>query len=79
MLWLVLQSGTPLPKDPQQRQVMKIMRFMPLMFGVLLYNYAAGLMVYMVTSSLFGIVEQRVTKKILGPPPTDGVAPMPTF
>ncbi len=81
ILWLVLQSGTPLPKDPQQRQVMKIMRFMPLLFGVMLYNYAAGLMVYMVTSSLFGIIEQRVTKKILGPPPETGagVAAMPTF
>lgn len=78
-LWLVLQSGTPLPTDPQQRQMMKIMRFMPLMFGVMLFNYASGLMVYMVTSSLFGIIEQRVTKKILGPPPAVGGAAMPTF
>ncbi len=66
-LWWVLQRGTPLPKDPQQRQMAVMMRFMPLMFGVLLYNYAAGLMVYMITSSLWGIVEQRITKKILGP------------
>jgi len=66
-LWWVLQRGTPLPKDPQQRQMAVMMRFMPLLFGVLLYNYAAGLMVYMITSSLWGIVEQRVTKRILGP------------
>jgi len=79
VLWLILQSGTPLPNDPQQRQMMKIMRFMPVMFGIMLYNYAAGLMVYMVTSSLFGIIEQRVTKKILGPPPAVGGAAMPTF
>ncbi len=66
-LWWWLQSGTPLPTDPQQRQMMKIMRFMPLMFGVMLYNYASGLMVYMITSSLFALVEQRIVKRVLGP------------
>lgn len=78
-LWLVLQMGTPLPTDPQQRQMMKIMRFMPILFGVMLFNYASGLMVYMVTSSALGIIEQRVTKKILGPPPAMGGAAMPAF
>ena len=73
-LWWFLQSGTPLPNDPQQRQMMKIMRFMPLMFGVMLYTYASGLMVYMITSSLFAIVEQRVTRKILGPVSGDAAA-----
>jgi YidC/Oxa1 family membrane protein insertase len=78
-LWLLLQASTPLPSDPQQRQVMKIMRFMPLLFGVMLYNYASGLMVYMVTSSLFGLVEMHLTRRVLGPPPAVGAAPMPTF
>jgi YidC/Oxa1 family membrane protein insertase len=68
-LWLYLQMGTPLPKDPQQRQMMVMMRFMPVMMGVMLYHYAAGLMIYMCTSSVWGIVEQKVTKKILGPMP----------
>ncbi|MCA8954497.1 MAG: membrane protein insertase YidC [Planctomycetes bacterium] len=72
-LWLYLQMGTPLPKDPQQRQMMVMMRFMPIMMGVMLYNYAAGLMIYMCTSSVWGIVEQKVTKKVLGPPPTEGL------
>ena len=66
-MWLLLQAGTPLPTDPQQRQMMKIMRFMPLIFGVTLYNYASGLMVYMITSSVFGIIEQRITRRVLGP------------
>jgi YidC/Oxa1 family membrane protein insertase len=66
-MWLWLQSSTPLPNDPQQRQVMKIMRYMPFMFAVMLYNYASGLMVYMITSSAFGLIEQRVTRRILGP------------
>ncbi len=79
VLWLVLQAGTPLPEDPQQRQMMKIMRYMPVLFGIMLYNYASGLMVYMITSSVFGIVEQRVTRKILGPPPAVAGAAVPTF
>ena len=37
-LWLYLQMGTPLPKDAQQRQMMFIMRFMPIMMGIFLYN-----------------------------------------
>ena len=75
-LWLYLQMGTPLPTDPQQRQMMVMMRFMPIMMGVMLYNYASGLMVYMCTSSLWGIVEQKITKKVLGPPPqSDGMTP----
>ncbi len=74
VLWLWLQAGTPLPTDPQQRSIMKMMRWMPLMIGVMLYNYASGLMVYMITSSLFGLVEQRVVKRILGPMPETGTA-----
>ena len=83
LLWMsltfYLQSQAPLPKDPQQRQVMQIMRFMPLMFGFLLYNYASGLMVYMLTSGSFALVETRVVKRLLGPMPESpmGAGPMP--
>jgi YidC/Oxa1 family membrane protein insertase len=71
LMWIglmVFQTlRTPLPTDPQQRQQMMIMRYMPLIFGVMLYNYAAGLLVYMVTSMLWSLVEFSITKKILGP------------
>jgi membrane protein insertase Oxa1/YidC/SpoIIIJ len=46
---------------------MQIMRYMPLIFGVMLYYYAAALLVYMVTSMLWTFVETAITKKILGP------------
>jgi len=39
------------------------MMFMPVFMGVFLYNYAAGLSVYMITQSALGIVEQRVIRK----------------
>ena len=71
IIWIGLTAfmtlRTPLPTDPQQRQQMQIMRYMPLMFGVMLYSYAAALLVYMVTSSIWSLVESTVTKRILGP------------
>jgi YidC/Oxa1 family membrane protein insertase len=42
----------------------KMMMFMPILFGFFLYNYAAGLSLYMITTSLFGVIEQTVIKKI---------------
>lgn len=78
-MFLVMQLRMPLPTDPQQRQVQQIMRFMPVLFGVMLYNYASGLMVYMVTSMVWSLVESSVTKKILGPmdPNVQSMAPTP--
>ncbi|HEX9792853.1 MAG TPA: membrane protein insertase YidC [Planctomycetota bacterium] len=63
VLWVVHQRSMPKPVDPQQAQVQKMMTFMPIMFGLLLYNYAAGLSLYMITSSSVGIFESRVIKK----------------
>jgi membrane protein insertase Oxa1/YidC/SpoIIIJ len=37
---------------------------MPVVFGVMLYNYAAGLSLYMMTTSGLSIVEQKVIKKL---------------
>ncbi|MBL8752799.1 MAG: membrane protein insertase YidC, partial [Planctomycetes bacterium] len=71
VLWIVMMVfqtlRTPLPNDPQQRQTMQIMRYMPLIFGVMLYHYAAALLVYMVTSMLWSLVEMTITRRILGP------------
>lgn len=58
------QLGMPKSPDPQMQQQQKMMMFMPLMFGVFMYAYAAGLSVYWLSSSLFGIFEQRVIKKL---------------
>ena len=60
VLWVWHQRSMPKPTDPQQAQMQKMMAFMPIMFGVMLYNYAAGLSLYMITSSSLGIFEQKV-------------------
>jgi YidC/Oxa1 family membrane protein insertase len=63
VLWVAHQKSMPKPADPNQAQMQKIMTFMPILFGILLYNYAAGLSLYMITSSAIGIFEAKVIKK----------------
>ncbi|MBL8749406.1 MAG: membrane protein insertase YidC [Planctomycetes bacterium] len=83
IVWMVLMAiqtfRQPLPTDPQQRQTMMIMRYMPLVFGVMLYGYASALMVYMVTSMVWTFVESAIIKKKLGPidPNVAVMAPTP--
>ncbi len=74
-LWVFHQRSMPKPTDPQQAQMQKMMTFMPILFGVMLYNYAAGLSLYMITSSGLGIFEQKVIKKrwpVAAPAPAGG-------
>lgn len=63
VLWVAHQRSMPKPTDPQQAQMQKMMAFMPILFGLILYNYAAGLSLYMITSSVIGIFEQKVIRK----------------
>ena len=83
LLWMALfifmTLRQPLPTDPQQRQMQMMMRFMPILFGVMLYSYASALLLYMVTSMLWSLVESTIVKKILGPmdPNAASMAPTP--
>jgi len=78
-LFIFMTLRQPLPTDPQQRQMQMMMRFMPILFGVMLYNYASALLLYMVTSMLWSLVESTIVKKILGPmdPNAGAMAPTP--
>ncbi len=78
ILWVAHQRLMPKPTDPQQAQIQKMMIFMPFVFGLTLYNYAAGLSLYMITSSSLGIIEQTVIKKFW-PVPTAGAMSMPAM
>ena len=77
-LFLFMSLRQPLPTDPQQRQMQSIMRFMPMIFGVMLYNYASALLLYMVTSMIWSLIESTITKKILGPIDPNAAAMAPT-
>jgi len=64
VLWVVQQMGMPKPADEQAARMQKMMMVMPVFMGIFLYNYAAGLSLYMITQSGLGIIEQRVIKKL---------------
>ncbi len=64
VLWVLQQMGMPKPADEQAARMQKMMMFMPVVFGLMLYNYAAGLSLYMMTTSGLSIVEQKVIKKL---------------
>lgn len=72
--WVVSSWMMPKPatNDPQMEQQRKIMMFMPLIFGLTMYGYAAGLSLYWLTSSLVGIFESQVIKKVW---PVKGMKP----
>ncbi len=56
------QRLMPKPADEQQAQQMRMMKWLPIVFAVILYNYTAALALYMVLSSAVSIVESRIVR-----------------
>ena len=72
MLW---QSHLTPPSpgvDPMQQ---KMMKYMPLMFIVFLYNFSAGLSLYWTVQNLLSILQTKITK--MGPTTSTGAPPKP--
>jgi YidC/Oxa1 family membrane protein insertase len=59
MLWQAHLTPPSPGVDPAQQ---KIMRYMPLMFLVILYNFSAGLVLYWTVSNLLTILQTKLTK-----------------
>lgn len=57
--------------DPSQQ---KMMRWMPLMFLVVLYNFSSGLALYMTVNNLLTILQTKMTKKPDAPATPDAPA-----
>jgi YidC/Oxa1 family membrane protein insertase len=67
IVMFVTQKLTPMPgMDPMQK---KIMQFMPLMFGVLMAFFPAGLVLYWVTNGLLGVMQQQIITRRHGEKP----------
>ena len=67
MLWQARLTPPSPGMDPMQA---KIMRYMPLMFMVFLYNFSAGLTLYWTVQNLLTIAQTKLTRNIAGPQPT---------
>jgi YidC/Oxa1 family membrane protein insertase len=69
MLWQARLTPPSPGMDPTQA---KIMRYMPLMFMVFLYNFSAGLTLYWTVQNILTIVQTKLTKTT---EPAAGAAP----
>jgi len=60
--------------DPTQQ---KLMRYLPAIFILFLYNYSSGLALYMTVSTLLGVLQTKLTKNLKDPaaPPTPATNP----
>ena len=54
---------TPPAVDDQQKMMQKMMTFMMFFMGILFFKVPAGLCIYFITSSLWGIIERKMLPK----------------
>ena len=74
MLWQSHLTPPSAGMDPGQQ---KMMRWMPALFMVWLYNYSSGMALYMFVSTLLGIVQTKMTKMQQPAPATPALTPPP--
>ncbi len=61
--WMMNQKLTPTPADPKAQQQQKIMKWLPVLFAFMFYNFASGLLLYITTSSFIGALEHWHIRK----------------
>jgi YidC/Oxa1 family membrane protein insertase len=68
----VMTKMTPMPTaDPAQKRMMLIM---PVIFGIMFYNFASGLVLYFLIANLVGIAQQVFINKTM---PVPALVPVP--
>jgi YidC/Oxa1 family membrane protein insertase len=65
---------TPPPTDEQQAMQQKMMKWMMILFGFMFYKVAAGLCIYFIASSIWGVAERKLLpkKQLAGAGPAEG-------
>lgn len=69
----VQQKMTPTTADPTQQKMMVLI--MPIMMGAMFMRAASGLVIYWTVSNIWGIGQQMITNKIIGPAAVRTVRP----
>ena len=69
MIWQ--QKMAPKSEDPQAQQQQKMMAWMPIIFVFIFYSMPSGLTLYIFTSTLLGMGEQKLIKRKLAHESTD--------
>jgi YidC/Oxa1 family membrane protein insertase len=62
-MMIVQMQTMPPPTDDQQAMQQKMLKFMSIFFGIMFYKVAAGLCIYFITSSLWGMAERKLLPK----------------
>ncbi len=65
-VWMSLTQKMPTGGDPQQEQMAKMMRWMPVVFGGVFYNMPAGLVLYFTVNAILTTIEIKMVKRKLG-------------
>ena len=65
----------PPPTDEQQATQQKMMKYMMIVMGVFFYKMAAGLCLYFIASTTWGLIERKLIPKPVVLPPGTGPAP----
>ncbi|MBS3762991.1 MAG: membrane protein insertase YidC [Planctomycetes bacterium] len=56
-MWMLNQHLMPKPQDERAQQQQKFMKWMPVLFAVIFYRFASGLVLYITASSGFGALQ----------------------
>ena len=63
----ILQKMTPMATaDPSQKRMMMIM---PLVFGLMFFRFASGLVLYFLAANIVGIAQQMFINRVMTPNP----------
>lgn len=65
-VWMGFSMKVPEGGDPQQAQIMKMMRWMPVLFGVIFYAMPSGLVLYFTVNAILSTLEINYVKRKLG-------------
>jgi YidC/Oxa1 family membrane protein insertase len=74
---MMYQQGKMMPKsdDPQVQAQQRMMKIMMIMFGLFFYKVPAGLCLYFIASTLWGIAERKIMPKPVKPEELDDAGP----
>jgi YidC/Oxa1 family membrane protein insertase len=65
-VWMSMLQKPPTGGDPQQEQMFKMMRWLPVIFGVIFYQMPSGLVLYFTVQAVLSTIEIKLVKRRLG-------------
>jgi membrane protein insertase Oxa1/YidC/SpoIIIJ len=77
LMLFVQKMMMPPPSTEQEEMQQKMMKYMPIMMGVIFFKVASGLCIYFIVSSLWGLIERKLLLPKKHPdvtPPADETA-----